>query len=72
MDQGWIKLGHIHGDALGPFPGFGTAIGGCHKAPKWPEMAKNGPFGAIGRSGGSKQVDQCRSRLDQVEAHPRR
>ena len=69
MDQGWIKLGYIRGNVLGPFPGSGMAIGSCHRAPKWTKIAINGPFGAISRSGGSKQVDQCGSRLDHVEAH---
>ena len=29
VDKGWIKLGHIRGDVLGPFPGSGMAIGGA-------------------------------------------
>ena len=43
---------------LGPFPGSGMAIGGRHRAPKWPKMAINGPFGAISRPGGSILVDK--------------
>ena len=41
------------------------AIRGRHGASKWLKMAINGPFVAISRSGGSKMVDQCGSRLDQ-------
>ena len=70
MDQGWIKLGYIRDNVLGPFPGSGMAIRGRHRAPKWPKIAINGPFGARSRSGGSKRVDQHGSRLDQVRAHP--
>ena len=29
VDQGWIKLGHIQDDVLGPFPGSGMSIGGA-------------------------------------------
>ena len=32
VDQGWIKVGHIQGDVIGPFPGSRTAIGGLQKA----------------------------------------
>ena len=28
VDQGWINLGHTHGDVLGLFPGSGMAIRG--------------------------------------------
>ena len=72
MDRGWIKSVHIRGDVLGPFPGSGMAIGGCHRAPKWSKMAINGHFVAISRPGGFKLVDQRGSRLDQVRAHPGR
>ena len=34
------------------------AIGGRHRAPKWPKTAINGPFGAISRPGGSILVDK--------------
>ena len=41
----WIKVGHIQGDVLGPFPGSAMAIGGGRqRAPKWPKIAINGPF----------------------------
>ena len=58
MDRGWIKSGHIRDDVLGPFPGSGMAIGGRHRAPKWPKTAINGPFVVIGRPCGSKVVDK--------------
>ena len=58
MDRGWIKSGHIQGDVFGPFPGSEMAIGGRHRAPKWPKTAINGPFGAISRPGGSILVDK--------------
>ena len=58
MDRGWIKSVHIRDDVLGPFPGSGMAIGGRHRAPKWPKTAINGPFGAISRPGGSILVDK--------------
>ena len=28
VNQGWINLGHIHSDVLGPLPGSRMAIGG--------------------------------------------
>ena len=34
------------------------AIGGRHRAPKWPKTAINGPFVVIGRPCGSKVVDK--------------
>ena len=34
VDQGWINLGHIHGNVLGQFPGSGMAIGGRHMVQK--------------------------------------
>ena len=43
---------------LGPFPGSGIALRGCHRAPKWLKKMINGPFVAINRPGGSKLVDQ--------------
>ena len=46
------------------------AIGGRHRASKWPKKAKNCHFVAINRPGGSKLLDQRGSRLDQVRAHP--
>ena len=58
MDRGWIKSGHIQGDVFGPFPGSEMAIGGRHRAPKWPKTAINGPFVVIGRPCGSKVVDK--------------
>ena len=57
MDQGWIKSGHLQGDVLEPFSGSGMAIGGRHRAPKWPNVAINDPSVAISRPGGSKLVD---------------
>ena len=72
MDQGWIRAGHIQGDVCGPFPGSALAMEGRHRAPKWLKNATNGPFVAISHPGGSKLVDQCGSRLDQVPAHPGR
>ena len=69
--QSWLNnTGHIQGDVLGPFTGSEMAIGGRHRASKWPKMAKKGAFLAISRSGGSKMVDQCGSRLDQGRTHP--
>ena len=44
VDQGWIRAGHIQGGVLGPFPGSQVAIGGRHRAPKWPKMAINDLF----------------------------
>ena len=70
MEQGWNKLGHTQGDVLKPSPGSGMAIGGLHKHSKWLKRAKNGHFVAISGSGGSKLVDQCGTRLEQVRAHP--
>ena len=58
VDQGWIKLGHIQDDVLGPFPGSGMTIGGRHRAPKWLQKAINGHFVAISRPCGSKLVNQ--------------
>ena len=72
MDQGWIKSGHLQGDVLEPFSGSEKAIGGRQRAPKWPKKAINGHFGAIGRPGDPKCVDQRGSRLDQVRVHPGR
>ena len=72
VEQGWNKLGHTRGDVLEPSPGSGMAIGGLHKHSKWLKRAKNGHFVAISGSGGSKLVDQCGTRLEQVRAHPRR
>ena len=66
MDQGWIKLWHIRGDGLGPFPVSGMAMGGRYRAPKWPKKAINGHFVAKSRRGGSKLVEQCESWFDQV------
>ena len=43
---------------LGHFPGSEMAIGGRHRAPKWPKTAINGPFVVIGRPCGSKVVDK--------------
>ena len=42
MDQGWIKLRHIRGNMLGPFPGSGIALRGRHRAPKWLKKIING------------------------------
>ena len=72
VDKGGINSGHIHGNVLAQFPGSEMAIGGRHRAPKWPKTAINGPFGAISRPGGSKLVDQRGSRLDLAHAHPGR
>ena len=57
---------------MGPFSGSEMAIGGRHRAPKWPKNAINGPFVAIRHPGGYKLVDQYGSRLDQGGAHPGR
>ena len=70
MEQGWNKLGHTRGDVLEPSPGSGMAIGGRHKHSEWLKRAKNGHFVAIRGSGGSKLVEQCGTRLEQVRAHP--
>ena len=43
---------------------------GCQRPSKWLKKAKNGNILAIGGPGGSKLLDQGRSRLDQVRAHP--
>ena len=37
VDQGWIKLGYIRDNVLGPFPVSGMSIEGRHRAPKWPK-----------------------------------
>ena len=37
--QGWINLGHTHGDVLGQFPGSGMAIRGHHMVQKGLFMA---------------------------------
>ena len=58
VDQDWIKLRHIRGNMLGPFPGSRIALRGRRRAPKWLKKAINGPFVAINRPGGSKLVDQ--------------
>ena len=69
MNQGWIKSGHMQGDVLEPFSGSEMAIGGRHRAPKWPKKAINDPFVAISRPGSSKMVNQhvlepfCGSRM---------
>ena len=70
MDQGWIKSGYIRGDVFEPFPGSGMAIRGRHRAPKCPQKAINGHFGAISRPGDPKWLDQGGSRLDQGWGHP--
>ena len=70
MEHGWNKLGYTRGDVMEPSPGSGVAIGGLHKHSKWLKRAKNGHFVAIRGSGGSKLVDQCGTRLEQVRAHP--
>ena len=70
MDQGWIKSGHIRDDVLGPFSASRMAIGGRHRASKRSKMAINSSFVAISKPGGSKLVDQCGLRLDQLRAHP--
>ena len=61
MDQGWIKLGHIREDVLGPFPGSGMAIRGRHRAPKWPKIAIMvllGPEAGLAALKGWISVDQ--------------
>ena len=58
VDQDLIKLRHIRGNMLGPFPGSRIALRGRRRAPKWLKKAINGPFVAINRPGGSKLVDQ--------------
>ena len=70
MDQGWIKLWHIRGDGLGPFPVSGMAMGGRYRAPKWPKMAINGHCRAVSRPGAYNLVKQHGSYFDQVPAHP--
>ena len=44
VDKGWIKLGHIRGDVLGPFPGSGMAIGGRQWALKTSQKGHIWPF----------------------------
>ena len=61
LDQGRTHLG----GCVGTIFGSGMAIGPSN----WLKMAINGLFVAIGRSGGSKMVDQGGSRLDQGRTH---
>ena len=42
VQRGWIKVGHIWGDVLGPYSGSRMAIGGRHRASKWLKLAING------------------------------
>ena len=72
VDQGGIRAGHSQEGEMRPMAGSEMAIGGRHRAPKWPKNAINGPFVAIRHPGGYKLVDQYGSRLDQGGAHPGR
>ena len=53
-----------------PFPGSEMAIGGRYTPSKWLKRAKMCHFEAIGGSGGSKLVEWCGKRLEQVRARP--
>ena len=52
LDQCLIWPGHIRNNVFGLFHGYGKAFRGRHRPPKWPKIAKNGPFAVLSHPGG--------------------
>ena len=69
MEQDSNKSGHVRADALEPFRGSKVAIGGAIGPLNGPKRPKLGHFVAITTSGGSKLVELCGTRLQQVRAN---
>ena len=72
MERGCNKSGHVRADALEPFQGSKVAIGGAIGPQNGLKGPKLGHFVAITTSGGSKLVELCGTRLQQVRACPGR
>jgi len=69
VEQDSNKSGHVRADALKPFHGSEVAIGGAIGPLNGPKGPKLGHFVAITTSGGSKLVELCGTRLQQVRAN---
>ena len=69
VERDCSKSGLIWADALEPFHGSEVAIGGAIGPLNGPKRPKLGHFVAITTSGGSKLVELCGTRLQQVRAN---
>ena len=73
MEQCGTRLEQVRAHAGRCVGAFSRVYNGHRGAPyalKMAQMGQNSHFVAISGSGGSKLVDQCGTRLDQVRAHP--
>ena len=73
MEQCGTRLEQVRahaGRCVGAFSLVYNVHRGAPYALKMAQMGQNSHFVAISGSGGSKLVDQCGTRLEQVRAHP--